>query len=265
MELHYHVEGRDGASVAGVSMQGTGGRRSGMVEERLPFTVRIVRSEEELGKAVDIRHAAYARHVPAVAALLTEPEPNDREDGSVVLLAESKLDGTPLGTMRIQTNQYGKLVLEQSIELPDWLQGRTMAEVTRLGVSEGRIGRLVKTVLVKAGFQYCMLAEIDWIVITARSPLDKLYHGLLFQDIFPNGEFIPMRHVGNIPHRVLAFEVDTAYARWAAAKHPLFDFMCNTLHPDIRLVEGGAFVPAVMTRLAEPLRKSGLNPWVKTS
>lgn len=265
MNMHDQLVDKSGIRVAGIPMQEMMNGKKGMVEERLPFTVRIVRSDDQLSKAVDIRHSAYARHVPAVAALLEQAESLDRDKGTVVLLAESKLDGTPLGTMRIQTNQYGNLVLEQSIELPDWLQGRTMAEVTRLGVSEGRIGRLVKTVLVKAGFQYCMLAEIDWIIITARSPLDKLYHGLLFQDIFPNGEFIPMRHVGNIPHRVLGFEVDTAYARWTAANHPLFDFMCNTLHPDIRLVEGGAFVPTVMTRLAEPLRKSGLNPWVKAS
>jgi hypothetical protein len=37
--------------------------------QRLPFTVRIARGESELEQAVHIRHAAYARHVPALDAL----------------------------------------------------------------------------------------------------------------------------------------------------------------------------------------------------
>lgn len=209
-----------------------------MTEEKMPFTVKIVSSAEELDKAVHIRHAAYARHVPAVAAMLETSESFDYEEGSVVLLAESKLDGSPLGTMRIQTNRYRKLALEGSVTLPDWLQGRSLAEATRLGVSEGRIGRVVKTMLFKAYFQYCQLADVEWMVITARSPLDRQYDDLLFKDVFPEGGFMPMRHVGNIPHRVLAFEVGTAEERWAAAGHPLFNFIFRTYHPDISLAAG---------------------------
>lgn len=229
---------RDGIEASGVSLLGGNGRKAGMTEERLPFTVKIVHDDVELGKAVSIRHAAYARHVPAVAALLEKAERYDREEGSVVLLAESKLDGSPLGTMRIQTNRFSKLALEQTVELPDWLQGRSQAEATRLGISEGRIGRLVKTMLFKAYFQYCESADIDWMVITARAPLDRQYESLLFKDVFGDREYIPMRHVGNIPHRVLAFEVGSARARWAAANHPLLNFMCGTHHPDIDLSDG---------------------------
>ena len=42
-----------------------------------------------------------------------------------------------------------------------------------------------------------------------------------------------MRHIGNIPHRVMAFEVKSGETRWAEADHPLFYFMCRTRHPDI--------------------------------
>lgn len=238
MELHYHLGAKDGALVAGVSMQGTESRQPGMVEERLPFTVKIARSEEELAKAVNIRHAAYSRHVPAVAAQLQTSESYDREEGSLVLLAESKLDGSPLGTMRIQTNRYRPLALEQSVDLPDWLQGRSLAEATRLGIAEGRVGRIVKTVLFKAYFEYCLSADVEWMVITARSPLDRQYDALLFKDVFPEGGYIPMQHVGNIPHRVLAFEVGTAEARWAKASHSLLNFMRHTHHPDIDLADG---------------------------
>lgn len=206
-----------------------------MAEEILPFTVRIVRNNKQLERAVTLRQAAYARHVPEFAAQLRAPEPADSDPGSIVLFAESKLDGSILGTMRIQTNRYGSLGIEESIDLPDWLQGATLAEATRLGVAEGREGRLVKTVLFKAYFLYCQHAMIDWMVITARKPLDRQYEALLFKDVFAAGKYIPMHHVGGIPHRVMAFHIPTAEMRWTAAHHPLYDFMCRTWHPDIHI------------------------------
>ena len=56
-------------------------------------------------------------HFPGFAHGLTLPENADSEQGVVVLLAESKIDGSPIGTMRIQTNIYKPLALEQSVTL----------------------------------------------------------------------------------------------------------------------------------------------------
>ena len=216
------------------SAMGQTSRRAPMAEERLPFTVRVVRSEDALQKAVAIRQAAYARHMPVLAERLRAPEPNDHDRGSVVLLAESKLDGSPLGTMRIQTNRFNPLSIEQGVELPAWLSDKSQAEATRLGIDLGRTGRLVKTTLFKALYLYCVEADIEWLVVGARSPLDRMYEALLFQDLFP-GQYIPMRHFNNIPHRVLALDIPGARARWEEAGHPLLNFMCHTHHPDIDL------------------------------
>jgi hypothetical protein len=210
---------------------------SSLPTERLPFTIRRVDTEDSLRKAIGIRHAAYARHVPEFARTLAAPEACDYEDDVVVLLAESKLDGTALGTARIQTNAYRPLHLEQSLELPDWLQGRRLAEVTRLGVSEGRIGHVVKVALMKAFFQYWELSGTEYAIATGRAPIDRQYEQLLFSDVFGPGERIPLRHVGNIPHRVMAFEVATAEARWSEARHPLMKYVFHTNHPDIQIGE----------------------------
>ncbi|MCF8151086.1 MAG: hypothetical protein K9K30_02180 [Burkholderiaceae bacterium] len=207
-----------------------------MTEERLPFTVKIVRNEVDLDKAVSIRHMAYERHIPELAAKLDRPEAYDNEPGSVVLLAESKLDGSPLGTMRIQTNRFRKLALEESVELPSWLQGKSQAEATRLGIFNSRVmGRLVKTAIFKAYYQYCLLDEIEWMVITARSPLDRQYAALLFVDAIPGGGYIPMSHVGGIPHRVMALKVGLVEQNWRKAGHPLYNFFFHTSHSDIDL------------------------------
>ena len=229
-----------------------------MTEERLPFTVRVVRSEEALHKAVAIRQAAYARHMPALAERLGAPEPNDHDRGSVVLLAESKMDGSPLGTMRIQTNRYNPLSIEQGVELPAWLRNHSQAEATRLGIDLGRTGRLVKTTLFKAFFLYCVEANIEWMVIGARSPLDRMYDALLFQDLFP-GQYIPMRHFNNIPHRVLAFEVGTAEERWASANHPLYNFVFRTRHPDLDLSDDGYATRNVPLRATEASARVAIN------
>lgn len=207
----------------------------GMKSERLPFTIKRVRTEEDLVKAVKIRHAAYARHLPEFARSLVEPEECDFDTDTVVLLAESKLDGSPIGSARIQTNFHQPLHVEESVELPLWLMTRRLAEVTRLGIDEGRIGRLVKVALIKACFEYCEQNKVEWAVVTGRTPIDRQYEQLLFSDVFPNRELIPLRHVGNMPHRVMAFEIETGEERWAAAQHPLLGFFKHTHHADIDL------------------------------
>ncbi|MFL9875440.1 N-acyl amino acid synthase FeeM domain-containing protein [Paraburkholderia megapolitana] len=203
-------------------------------QERLPFTIRIVADDNGLEKAVQMRRIAYRRHLPDFADKMTI-ENSDREPGTVVLLAESKLDGGPLGTMRIQSNEMAPLALEQSVVLPEWLATCRLAEATRFGVEGGAIGRMVKIALCKALFMYCEQELIDWVVITARAPLDREYKAMLFDDVFGKDEFLPMAHVGGVPHRVMAQEIGTGRKRWEDARIPLYRFIVQTYHPDIDL------------------------------
>lgn len=208
-------------------------RAAGRAIERLPFTIRRVETEADLLKAVKIRHAAYARHVPEFARSLAQPEAADYETDTIVLLAESKLDGSPIGSTRIRTNLYRPLGVEESVALPHWLQGRRLVEATRLGIDEGRVGRVVKLALIKACFMYCEDNAIDYSVATGRPPVDRQYEQLLFSDVFPEQGAIPLRHVGNLPHRVMAFEIASFEQRYRDAGHPLAKFFFDTHHPDI--------------------------------
>src|SRR4030067_2440115 len=114
MGAHDYFEVTDDILAKDISIRWKAFEKVPMAEERLPFTVRVVQDEADLRKAVQIRHATYGRHVPELAELLRVPESYDRERGSVVLLAESKLDGSPLGSLQIQSNRYGTLGIEQS-------------------------------------------------------------------------------------------------------------------------------------------------------
>lgn len=251
-----HVIAMNGAFAAGA--MGVTLPRAHMTVERLPFVVRVVRDDGALEKAVTIRQAAYKRHVPEFAAKLGAPEPNDHDQGSVVLLAESRMDGSPLGTMRIQTNRFRDLAIEQSVELPAWLKCRRIGEATRLGIDLGRTGRVVKIALFKALYMYCVEANIEWMVISARRPLDRQYEALLFEDLFP-GKLIPMRHVNDIPHRILAFDIPGARARWEEVRHPLLDFMCHTHHPDIDLGDADFSAWSLPARAPEAFARVALN------
>ncbi|WP_313031288.1 N-acyl amino acid synthase FeeM domain-containing protein [Massilia alkalitolerans] len=226
-------------------------RAAGRPIERLPFTIRRVETEADLLKAVKIRHAAYARHVPDFARSLAQPEAADYEDDTIVLLAESRLDGSPIGSTRIRTNLYRPLGVEESVELPSWLQGRRLVEATRLGIDEGRIGRVVKMALIKACFMYCEDNAIDYSVATGRPPVDRQYEQLLFSDVFPEQGAVPLRHVGNIPHRVMAFEIASFEQRYRDARHPLATFFFDTQHPDIDV--GPATPPVLATTKVEKL------------
>lgn len=207
-----------------------------MKEEALPFTIRVVSNIRDLEKAVRIRHAAYMRHVPGFAQELTLPEGADSEAGVVVLLAESKFDGSPIGTLRIQTNDYKPLTLEQSVALPAGLSKQRLAEATRLGVTQERVGRMVTTAMFKAFFLYCRQNRIDQMVITARSPVDRQYDRLMFKDVYPELGYIPFKHVGNLPHRVMSLDVNDAERLWTQGGHPLLGFILHTFHEDINVV-----------------------------
>lgn len=200
--------------------------------ERLPFTVKVAGSLAELDRAVEMRRAAYGRHLPEFAGTMGV-EALDAAPGTIVLLAQSRLDGGPLGTMRVQTNAFGPLAVEQSVRLPEWLRQARLAEATRLGVARGAIGRMVKVALCKAFFMYCAENGVDWMLITARSPLDREYEAMLFEDVYGQNEFLSMTHVGGLPHRVMAKPVDWVRQRWARVNHPFFGFFFETDHVDI--------------------------------
>jgi hypothetical protein len=218
----------------------------------LPFTVRIVRTDEQLERAVQIRAEAYSRHLPTLGEILGNPEIVDRDPDAIVFIAEAKNDREPLGTIRIQTNFTAPLPLEASISLPDHLRGRPLAGVSRLAVKAGARGRLVKLALFKALHRYCLAKQVEWILIGARPPLDQTYLDLGFEDMFSDGILRPLATAANVPHRILSFEVFTAERKWHALSHPLYVFMGQRFHPDIEIFA------SVSNMWARPRAKSSM-------
>ena len=221
------------------------------IREFLPFTVTIVRDMEALRAAVQVRHAAYARHLPDVARAMGDAEPWDYADGTVVLVARSKLDGGPLGTLRLHSNEFLPLPVEGSVKLPEDFNGLRLAELTRLAIPSGSTGTLLRISLLKAGLLCSKAMGCQRMVLTARAPLDRMYERLLFTDVDATAGFVPMAHVGGVPHRVLWQGVDETKANLRAAKHPLYQFMFETVHPDL-VIDDSLSRTAPWGRLAVP-------------
>jgi hypothetical protein len=204
------------------------------VIERLPFRVEIA-SKHDLWKVAKLRASAYGRHLPALGAQLSEPEPSDFEEGCEILVAMSKLDGSALGTLRTHTNVRKALPVQASMQLPNRFQGSRIVEATRLGIAAGEGSSMVRSALFKALYMYCQLQKADWMLAGGRKPVDRIYDSMLFKDVEQPNLFYPMRNGGGIPHRVMCLSVRHAKAQWAESGHPLYGFFCEAEHPDINL------------------------------
>lgn len=204
-------------------------------EAKLPFKIRIVRNEEQLNRAINIRSEAYSRHWPNLAETLKKPEHQDRNPNSIIFLAEAKCDGSPLGTMRVDTNLDSDLSTVLDIDLPENLADKSLAYVTRLGVKQGTAGSLVKLALFKSLHRYCLAKQIANILVGVRPPNDRDYVRLGFSDIATSAQLTPIRSSGGIPVRLMTFDVIGAERRWKDTQNPLYNFMFKIEHRDVEI------------------------------
>lgn len=199
----------------------------------LPFSVRIVRTEEHLSKAVEVRSLSYGRHFPEIGEKFRTAESEDRAAFALILLAESKIDGEALGTLRIETNVQGTLPVETLLPNTSKLLRKPIAFVTRLGVRNGALAGLVKLTLFKALHRYCLASQIDWLAVVARPPLDRQYVKLGFEDVYSSQTLISIPWADGVPMRLLALETISCEREWRLKKNPLYKFMFEDYCPDI--------------------------------
>jgi hypothetical protein len=204
-----------------------------MGHSELEFTLQLVSSPEDLLDACSVRAQAYGHHLPEMGRRLAEPDDLDFAPGTSVFLCRAKADGRATGTMRIQSNACGPLLMEGSLSLPPWLRGAPRAEITRLAVRVGA-DPLTRLSLWKASYQFCVANQLNWMVVGARNEaLIRNYRRLGFVDVFGPDELMPLEHTGGLPHRIMAFDNTSARRRWGEMRHPLYEFVFETQHSDL--------------------------------
>jgi hypothetical protein len=205
-----------------------------MSREPLRFTIRLAQSDPDLRSACGVRSVSYGRHMPNVTSLWSEPDALDRDPATAVFVAFAKSGGEPIGTIRLTTNARQPTQIEQSVTMPDGIADRPIAELTRFAVLAGVADPAVKLGLMKAIYLYSLANQIQWMVIGARSEaLVRQYRRLGFTDI-ADGRCVELPYAGNLPHRILAFDVKSAERNWFALHHPFYDFMVRSYHADIQ-------------------------------
>ncbi len=193
-----------------------------------PVRVRPARTPRDLARAVALRHTAYARRVGDWARVLERPEAADTSPDTRVLIAESTLDATVVGTVRLHVNRSAPLPIERAVTLPPGMRGAVLVEAVRMAVSpehDRDLTRAARDALFRACWHYAVEHDAQWIVAAARKPIDHLYEDLLFEDVFEPGRTYSLPYVPDVPHRVMALCVEQAAAKWIARAHPLLDFM----------------------------------------
>lgn len=217
-----------------------------MSMQLLRFTLRVARCEADLRAACGVRAASYGHHLPHLRPAFAEPDELDWSPDTAVFVAFDKASGEAVGTARLATNARRPLQIEQSAVLPEPLSDAVLAEVTRLSVRPGHDDPRVKLALMKSTYLYCLARQVQWMVIGARSEgLIRQYRRLGFTDLLDGDAMVPLAHAGNLPHRILGFDVTAAERNWHAARHPFYDFMVRTHHPDIQLFDAPIERPAV--------------------
>mgnify|MGYP003383593514 CR=1 FL=1 len=217
-----------------------------MPREALPYVVELCHSEAQLRAACRVREASYGHHLATVSSIWSEPDALDRDIDTAVFVAIRKTDAEPIGTVRLTTNARRATQVERAAAVPDSIREGLMAEVTRLAIVPDNEDPTVRLSLVKVSYLYALAHQVQWLVIGARSEgLVRQYRRLGFTDI-GDGKKVAFPHAGNMEHWILAFDVMCAERNWHALRHPFYNYMARTFHPDLHIA------PRAMTE-AEPL------------
>jgi hypothetical protein len=200
-----------------------------------PYTIRIVRKPDQLQSAIDVRYQAYSEKLQALASKVRQPGPLDFEHGPVVLLAENRLTGEPVGTLRLNTGP-SFLDLLRDMALPANIVKERTAFVSRMAVTGPVQERqLVRNLMQKAVFQLCIAKQLNRILLLAVEPRERLFYRCGFSDVFPDGESRHPAFLDGFPIKALYADTYSMERLWRGEKHPLYEFLFRTFHPEIEV------------------------------
>jgi hypothetical protein len=206
--------------------------------EILPYTVGVVRTDEQLRAVCKVRQLAYGHHFPHIGEMLTSPEAVDWDNGVAIFYVQSKLTGEFVGTGRVQTNLFSQLVIEGEVTLPSYISSTVCAESSRLAVlpTYQHKFRSIFRILSKTIYLYCLAKTVRYLVLGARTEgLVRAYEAIGCKDIDPEKKWTVLIEGGGLPHRILFLDTFRAEANWGVEGLKNYDFFWNTYHPDLNI------------------------------
>ncbi|MEW5803365.1 MAG: GNAT family N-acyltransferase [bacterium] len=197
------------------------------------ITVRKAVTLDDMVKVFQIRYEGYKKYYKSEDENMDQ---NDFSSHACLLLAEDK-HHNPVGTIRILDRRYGKIELDNFVNLDSFLpEGKSLnvIEATRFSIPNHLDSKLIKMLLWKALFLYCQVNHIDTIIMSARPAAARSYRCLLFENVGSLGVY---KHplLGNLEHQTYKCIISEKKHQAKEKNWPLYQFFFVKDHPNIKL------------------------------
>jgi hypothetical protein len=202
--------------------------------QELPFSIILSRRDETSSRLFATRIRSYGRHNDP----LQESEHFRKQlidDDAVLISAECKVSGECFGSVRIESNSIKRFYFEEEITTEDLKAGSPAICVSRLNVTNGQIGSLVRAAICKALYLYANAMQCQFIYAFVDKPRSRLYSRLAFQPAIDGNPDLHLRSHNGLPFRLYFSDVSIAMAYLPTVDPKMFDFFFNTFHPDIKI------------------------------
>ncbi len=193
------------------------------------LTIRLASSEEEVEAVFRLRKIAYTKSgkVKNEESWVNYTDASDSK--AYIFIAETK--GAVVGSIRACYigNSYGGFELEQSIELPSWLDRERCVEISRLCVDPEWQKSDIALGLVERVCELCVKMGIVGVVTSASGKLIKRYQTMGFKKV---GVTFELKTLGGVSHELLYLSLkDACLARgvnifvWYHVYGKIFDYL----------------------------------------
>lgn len=206
--------------------------------QELPFQIILARQREVLSKSVSIRHDAFFRHAhPFASSSIAQFDDVDEGADTVLLMAKCKETDEPLGSARITECSDISDLLADDEAVPESFRRRSALLFSRLAVSAGPRGRLVRAALGKAAFLYSIAKQAQLTFAFVAPPRERLYYRDGFQNMVPNDGMWHYRANNGINSRLLYIDNWMYEGSLRSLNADLHKFIFAEQHPDILVFE----------------------------
>jgi hypothetical protein len=224
--------------------------------EKLDFRIKLLRNDQRLEDAIRVRHDVFNRHHADVEGgeleTFNQIERKDIQAGCVLLVAESKLDNSILGSVRIETNTNRPLSIEHEVPLPESIRGRHLAILSRMSVVGGLSGKNVFFALSKAIYLYCLAKQINSALLCCPvDSLSRMYSRFGWTHLYGVSERYKLNENPKLTFSILHWHIELlrGVLKEISGKRA-HDFLFEKFHPDIEIFSSVSSVHDVR-RLAD--------------
>ena len=200
---------------------------------RAPIVVRVVRTEDQLAKALEFRKQRY--EAVGLNMLVQTRDPMDYDEHSTVLLAENRESGDPMATIRIESGLSDTFYPTDNFEIPKRIARESSAYLTRLAGATNSDGQLAARLVLKAAYRYCIAVEIQWLLAFALRPMHRRYYSLGFDPMPESPDPIPWPADPEQTGRLVVCDLFDVERKWRETDHYNYPFFFGQRSPEIEI------------------------------